>query len=393
MAKRTRKIAFILIKLAIAAALLTLVARKVHWRDYVVDQAGQSFAVEAVAPTASQPETTFAPVITLLEGSFWNRHPVQRPLADFQPQGGVVVRPGFARSLKLIHWPLLICGAMGFLIAVLIVAVRWWMLLKMQQIHLTLRETIRLTFLGQFFNIVVPGTVGGDLVKAYYASKHTSRKAVVLVTIFLDRVLGLAELTLIAAVMIAVAWMMKLGNIRLPAMACGVIFVLTATAMALLFSPRLRKLLHLQKLYQRLPIAHHFAAAAGAANLYRRQPLGLLKAVGVTLISHSFWIGGIVLVGESLNLNIGWYVYFLNIPLIYIIGSVPLAPGGVGWVEQLYLTFFAAASPSTVLALALLARVIPIIWALPGVVVAITGPRLPKTQAIQAELGIDAKAE
>ena len=75
-------------------------------------------------------------------------------------------------------------------------------------------------------------------------------------------------------------------------------------------------------------------------------------------------------------------------PLIYIIGAVPLTPGGVGWIENWYVEFFRA-SPSgvsTILVLALLARLVPILWGLPGVIVAVTGVRLPGAESMQAEL-------
>ena len=45
------------------------------------------------------------------------------------------------------------------------------------------------------------------------------------------------------------------------------------------------------------------------------------------------------------------------------------------------------------LVLALLARLIPVICGLPGMIVAVTGPKLPKTDAMEAELGMAAENE
>jgi uncharacterized membrane protein YbhN (UPF0104 family) len=93
--------------------------------------------------------------------------------------------------------------------------------------------------------------------------------------------------------------------------------------------------------------------------------------------------------GGSINLPVPWHSYFLYIPLIYILGSVPLTPGGAGWIEYLYLVFFAGlANSSEILAFALLARLFPIAWAIPGMIVAVSGPRLPKIQTMQVELGM-----
>ncbi|MCK4600900.1 MAG: flippase-like domain-containing protein, partial [Phycisphaerae bacterium] len=253
----------------------------------------------------------------------------------------------------------------------------------------------RLTFLGLFFNAVVPGTVGGDLVKAYYVSKHTPRKAAALVSTFVDRMMGLTELTLLAAVMIVVVWAAGLETfekIRLPAISIVVVIFVVALVLTFLLSKRFRRLLHLQKLYQRLPIAKHIAAAGHAANLYRRRLRYLAQAVLMTFGAHVFWVGAIAFIGASLGLQIPWYSYFVYIPLIYILGAVPLTPGGVGLIEKFYVVFFVAAAvgASEVLALALLARLLPMFWGLPGAVVAVTGPRLPKAEAIKAELDLNA---
>ncbi len=316
------------------------------------------------------------------------------PVPDSDPPNPI--RMGFASSLKRMRIDLLICAMAGFGVSVLVVAIRWWFLLRIQEIHIRAWEAVRLTFLGLFFNTVVPGTVGGDLVKAWYVAKHTPKKAAVLVSIFVDRLLGLTEMTLLATVMVAIVYFGKIEpyeRIRMPLMAVLVVLAVLIVTLAFLLSRRFRRLFHLQKLYQRLPIAHHIAAAGDAAVVYRRQIGQLFKAILMTIGAHVFFIGAITLLGLSLRLDTPWYNFFIYIPLIYIIGAIPISPGGAGWIENLYVWFFAPVSASMVLALALLARLIPILWGIPGIIVAVKGPRLPKTEALEAELGIEAPAD
>ena len=110
--------------------------------------------------------------------------------------------------------------------------------------------------------------------------------------------------------------------------------------------------------------------------------------MGITLGSHLVWIASIVLAGQSLSLSIPWYKYFVYVPLIYIISAVPITPGGAGLVEAFYKFFFvsAAVGNSQVVALALVVRLLDIARGLPGAVVAVSGPKLPATEAMQAEL-------
>jgi len=387
MAAKRYKGCILAAKIALAVVLLGWVLSKANWYDYVIAEDGTTYAVLDENPNPARPDD-----IKVGKGMLWWRTSQTRPRSDFRSEHGLVVRPGFFTSLRDVNIPLLICAAFGFVISYLIVACRWWYLLRIQAIRISLWESVRLTFLGLFCNQVIPGIVGGDLVKAYYVAKHTDRKGAVMVSIFVDRIMGLAELTLLAAGMIAVIWVGGLedsAKLRNPAISVGIVLIVVIVAMVFLLSRRFRRALHLQKLYQRLPIAHHIAAAGNAARLYRRRLGGLGGALAVTLGAHVFWIGAIAMLGASLHLPIPWYAYFVFIPLIYIIGAIPISVGGIGWIEGLYLYYFAVAGPNLVLALAILARLIPIFWSLPGIMVAITGPKLPKSDEMRAELGID----
>jgi len=177
-----------------------------------------------------------------------------------------------------------------------------------------------------------------------------------------------------------------LERMKAPAISLAVVVCIVAGGLLFLLSRRFRGALHLQRLYRRLPIAHHLAAAGDAADLYRKHYGALVQAVAITLAAHVLWIGGILLLGWSLGLAAPAYRYFVYVPLIYIIGAAPVSIGGLGLVEGLYQYYFASANASAVLALALLARLIPVLWSLPGIVFAVTGPKLPKAETIEQEL-------
>jgi len=387
-----RNFLILAVKLLVAAALMVWVLSRTHWNDFILTRDGQTYPVISGGHGEGEWQVR--------TGMLWWSGQRTFAAADLEPvgegeQAGVVRhrRPGFVSSIRGIRVGLLAAAGGGWLTALFVTTIRWWLLLRIQDIRISLWEAIRLSFLGQFFNLVVPGTVGGDLVKAYYAAKHTPRKAAVLLSVFADRILGLAELTLIAALALAVAVATGLGNWADPmmkrcAMAVGVVVAVLAFVVAVMLSVRLRNVLHLQKFYRRLRIAHQIAAAGDAVRLYRRRWRRLARAIIWTIAAPFMWVAAVALVGQSLALEVSWHEYFLYIPLIYIIGAVPLTPGGMGWIENLYLAFFALANPSGVLAFALLARLIPMFWALPGVVVAITGPRTPEAGAMQAELGM-----
>ena len=399
MKRRISKAILFAVKLLVAGVLLAWVVSQVHWRDYVQTHDGQTYSV--VEPVKGLSPEGMVPVD---EGSWWAGRVKFRPISDFAPVaeaegGGDIVRPGFATSLSQIDPLLASAGVVAFGLALLLIALRWRMLLKIQDVEISLWEATRLTFLGQFFNSIVPGTVGGDLVKAYYVAKHTPKTAAVIVSVFVDRLLGLIELALMAGAML-VLLLLGMGGpdqpdhigeeLFLPAVCVAIILPAVAGMMLFLLSRRFRHFFRLDRIYSRLSIAHHIEAAGDAAVQYRQRLGAMAGAVGISALSHLAFVAFVALMGMSLSIPAGWMEYFLYVPLIYIIGAIPLTPGGVGWVENWYLRFFhATGGASTILVLALLARLVPMLWGLPGAIVAVTGPRLPKSDVIEAELAAE----
>ena len=390
--KRPWKRVLIGAKILLAAGLLVWVVSKAHLRDYVqttAEAGGQSYAtLETPLPQAKEAD------ISIVEGMWWwetTRTIPRATCVPITPGGGDYQRPGMLTTLQGIHVSFFVLAILAFPASLLIISYRMWYLLAMQGVTISLWESIRLTFLGHFFNFVVPGSVGGDLVKAWYINQHAQHVGVVLVTIFVDRLMGLFEMVILAGVMVSLVLAVgaeTFERMQKPLLAIGILAGAMGVAMALLLSRRLRRALHLQKLYQRSSIAHHFQAAGEATLVLRSNLRGLLWMVVVTFFAHVFFLGGIAMLGISLRVGVEWFQYFIFLPVIYILGAVPITPGGVGVIEGLYVDFFgpAAVSVSAVVALAMLARLVQMAWGLPGLLVVLRGARLPKPEDMQAQL-------
>src|SRR5438270_10158188 len=55
-------------------------------------------------------------------------------------------------------------------------AARWYVLLKVQGIRLSISRTLALFFIGMFYNQFLPGGTGGDIIKTYLLLKETPGK-------------------------------------------------------------------------------------------------------------------------------------------------------------------------------------------------------------------------
>ena len=85
-----------------------------------------------------------------------------------------------------------------YVVAQLVIAVRWWLLLRAQTIRIGILPTFRLHFVGLFYNNIMPSSVGGDLLKAWYVTKHTDRRLEGALSVVVDRVVGLVGMVLMA---------------------------------------------------------------------------------------------------------------------------------------------------------------------------------------------------
>ncbi|MCX5715280.1 MAG: lysylphosphatidylglycerol synthase transmembrane domain-containing protein, partial [Candidatus Omnitrophica bacterium] len=87
-------------------------------------------------------------------------------------------------------------GFLVFLAGMMLLGVRLHVIMKSQNIHLPLGRVIYLTFIGQFFSNFLPTAIGGDIVKAFYAARHTGKKLLTVTCIIMDRILGTATIIL-----------------------------------------------------------------------------------------------------------------------------------------------------------------------------------------------------
>lgn len=105
---------------------------------------------------------------------------------------------------KLIHDPeILICSILLWLVGnVFMTSLRWQRLVAGMGLKLSIFKAMLLNLVGFFFNIVSPGAVGGDLIKSVYVYRDQphGRKTPALLSILLDRIIGLYGIFTIATV-------------------------------------------------------------------------------------------------------------------------------------------------------------------------------------------------
>ncbi len=257
------------------------------------------------------------------------------------------------------------------LLTIVVAALRWRLLLRTQGLPVTPREAVELTFLGNFFNQVVPGgLVGGDVLKAVYASRGRDRAAHAVVSVFVDRVLGLFGTVILACVALLPRWSDPSFHAH-AVMAYGVLAAGLLGGGAVL-SRRIRAALRMESWVPRVPFVGSFLAEADMAVLsFRERKSVIVLGIAMSVFVHAVWCGANWALGSMLGIDLPLSAWFAVIPPILIVAVVPLLPGGWGLGEASYVFFLGLVGvpPAPALAVSILGRMIHMACALPGGIV------------------------
>ena len=285
--------------------------------------------------------------------------------------------------------------------AQVIIAVRWWILLRAQSIYIDVSAAVRLFFLGLFYNNLMLGSVGGDLLKAWYVTKHTDKRLEGVLSVFVDRAIGLAGTLVLAVTAYSV---FARGHIAAGAEAQeasppgwlsqhrGVIIlwagvVVGAMLIVLLVHPAGRA-----RCARAAGKAWHagvslLRTAKDAVVIYCSKPWTLLWAMVLTLVAQGVVIAGFWMLGRNLGIDAGLSCYVVAFPIGWVVGAIPISPAGLGTTEAATVGLFTllAGTPRNLsTALALCQRFVWVLASLPGGLVHLLGAHLP-----QQEISID----
>ena len=110
----------------------------------------------------------------------------------------------FKLLMKLADYPMAVLFSVVLIIFnFVLISYRWETILRARsQAKLPILGLLRITWIGQFFSSVLPGSVSGDLVKILYIQKFdpSFSKKFVFASILIDRVMGLSGLILLVGI-------------------------------------------------------------------------------------------------------------------------------------------------------------------------------------------------
>ena len=235
---------------------------------------------------------------------------------------------------------------------VLVSVIKWRLFLRRLGMNASVLHLFRLYLVGYFVNLLMPSSLGGDVVRSLYVGKGVDKVKAVSATL-LERYTGFIAMVLMS--LVAVWWAPQVtGQIRLLTVIVGAAaFCLTLA----LLSGRFAQTSKLLKLPERV---HGKVVRLEEGLQWGLSDKGLLlRAGGLSILFHLLTIVNTAVVGHAVGWEeIPWGDLFVVVPLILLIGAVPVSPQGLGIQEGAFVFFLSGvgASSGQAMAIALVLR-------------------------------------
>jgi uncharacterized membrane protein YbhN (UPF0104 family) len=243
--------------------------------------------------------------------------------------------PSFLRALSTAQTSFLAVALLVYLCGQLLSSIRWTLLARAVGFENRFQDFAQYFFIGMFFNLFAPSTVGGDVGRVYYLAhdgvntKGSARgglTTLAAISVLTDRAIGMAVLIWVGAAAVA-----AFPDFSLPpaihyttfAVALGFLLgFLSLPVLSNLFQDRNNRVM------QKLGLA---------LETYRHRWRVLLQAMILSLVVHSLQAWMHVLIGRALGVEIPLSYAFIIYPLVGTFSALPVSLNGIGLREGGYI--------------------------------------------------------
>ncbi|MBX7230758.1 MAG: flippase-like domain-containing protein [Bdellovibrionales bacterium] len=221
---------------------------------------------------------------------------------------------------------------------------RWKVLLNTRALKISLWESLQLFFIGNFFNYVLPGSVGGDVVRGYYLVQiFPKRRVDAILSVIMDRLLGLYGMLLVAFGAMVLNWDMiqKIKELRSVFLITTLLLLAANIFFITSLSRRANEVIPVKKLISFFPFSEKILKIYEAFHSFGNNKKVIVQSILLSFCAQVTSLSFMVFIGNRLGesaLPLG--AYFFAVPLGFIISSIPIAPAGLGVGQVAFLMLF-----------------------------------------------------
>lgn len=212
--------------------------------------------------------------------------------------------------------------------------VRWMVVVRAQGLTLRFRDAIRVGFMGNAIDLVIPGQIGGDVFKASFLGRGQERKTKAVASILVDRVIGILGLFTLTASMGALNWMTVPTEVHRLIAVVWLAWLAGAMGLSAVLTPSLFRPLE-RRFSGRRRLGKLFAELHEISVAYGDRKLAIVLGMAMSTVSHglyalSFYVVSLALLADPPSLMNN----MLMVPLVLFSTVIPLPFGALGLSEQ-----------------------------------------------------------
>ncbi len=213
-----------------------------------------------------------------------------------------------------------------YLASQVVSSTRWYLLARALDFPGPWSMYLRYYFIGMYFNLFLPTSVGGDVLKVVFISRGESKKLMATYSVLADRLFGLAAMFLLGAGAVLIE------NGILPSHFEHLLCLAGLCAIAIL--------LGLPLVYRVLSSIWPVLGERLAILLvFWKRPGVLFAAMGLSLVLQALGMGAVTLLAKAMGLRPPMAFYFAAFPLVAILTLLPISLNGIGIREGGFIYF------------------------------------------------------
>jgi len=247
---------------------------------------------------------------------------------------------------------------------------RWQVILRSFNMSPGFSPLTKITFIGLFFSVFLPSSIGGDFFRAYYLSRREHRgMSTTLTSTFLERSAGLCAL-LALGIFFAARRRMVVEGVPLfyLLLVIGIAYVGVNVA---IFNPWIHR--HITRLFQYFKLENiesKLELVYGGLLSLRKNKMAIAACLALSLVIQFVAVVIMWIVALAIGVKAPFLIFLVFIPIVNLTIMIPLTINGFGLREGVYLLLFREIGlpDETAVTLSLLNFVVVTLASLPGAV-------------------------
>ncbi|MEO1389980.1 MAG: lysylphosphatidylglycerol synthase transmembrane domain-containing protein [Cyanobacteria bacterium J06634_6] len=213
-------------------------------------------------------------------------------------------------------------------------SVKWYALARACGMKVSVWRLYAYYMVGQFFNMILPSSIGGDFIRIHQLGKHTGRQADSAAVVFVERFSGLAMLVFLAAIAVII----NLQMFNLPWLSAALLTGVLGVGMIcwIIIDHRPYNFIH-QRFGSTPSLVSSILTKIGkfrnAILIYKDKPDALWLAVFNSLLFYLLAIFNVWVSAIAFDSSIRFTSMLVAVPVIMFIMNLPFSIGGLGIME------------------------------------------------------------